>query len=83
MRLDRAQVEAILDQHNAARPSRYGRCEHCNWTRHPCDVYDLAVDWLTMGDALQELAPKGRYWPVEQTTTSPHNQYTEALKGTR
>lgn len=36
-------------QHNPAfQKNGYDRCEHCHYTRHPCDVYDLAtaVLWL-------------------------------------
>lgn len=28
----------------------YDRCEHCHYTRHPCDVYDLATMVLTLLD---------------------------------
>ena len=58
MKLDRRHVESIMRDHNAARPNGSGRCEHCNWDLHPCDVYNLAADWLTLTDALYEVAPK-------------------------
>jgi len=28
----------------------YKRCEHCHYTRHPCDVYDLATAVLALLD---------------------------------
>jgi len=28
----------------------YERCEHCHYTRHPCEVYDLATMVLALLD---------------------------------
>ena len=28
----------------------YDRCEHCHYTRHPCDVYELATVVLALLD---------------------------------
>lgn len=53
--MTRSQVVAILRAHDVSRPNGYGRCEHCNWARHPCDVYLLAVDWLAMDDLTERL----------------------------
>ena len=41
------------DQHDPSKQegNGYNRCEHCHYTRHPCDVYDLAVMVLALLDA--------------------------------
>ena len=36
----------------------YERCALCHYTRHPCDVYDLAAAVLTLLDRI-EAAPHG------------------------
>ena len=39
----RSFAETLRDQHDANKQAHpYDRCEHCSYTRHPCDTYDLA-----------------------------------------
>lgn len=46
-------VLATRDAHDANKQRNgYDRCEICQYTRHPCDVFLLAEDWLTMFDAI-------------------------------
>lgn len=41
----------LREQHNPANQShQYERCEHCHYTRHPCDIYDLASIVLALLD---------------------------------
>jgi hypothetical protein len=49
---DFAQFE--LDRHDPANQegNGYERCELCHYTRHPCDVYDLAAGVLRLLDRL-------------------------------
>jgi hypothetical protein len=49
----RAFATFARDQHDPANQegNPYERCEHCHYTRHPCDVHDLAVMVLTLLDA--------------------------------
>ena len=39
-----------LDRHTPAKQegNGYNRCELCHYTRHPCDVYDLAAAVLRL-----------------------------------
>ena len=50
----KAEATAIRDQHDPAQQSHnYNRCEHCHFTSHPCDAYDMA-------DAVLRLLATGR-----------------------
>lgn len=51
VREDAAAIAA--EHHPDNQDHRYqGRCSLCSFTRWPCDIYDLAVDWCEMHDAL-------------------------------
>ena len=41
-----------MAQHDPAQQegNGYNRCEHCHYTRHPCDVYELASAVLRLLD---------------------------------
>ena len=47
----RASVVQLLAEHTPL-PAEHGRCELCNYTRHPCEMFALCNDWLAMDDAL-------------------------------
>lgn len=41
----RQYAESVRETHNAERQEigrKYDRCEHCGFTRHPCEVYEMA-----------------------------------------
>lgn len=48
----RSYATGLRDQHTPANQegNGYDRCEHCHYTRHPCDVYDLASMVLALTD---------------------------------
>ena len=47
----RQHAEGIMHQHNPDNQRHnYERCELCGFTRHPCDLYDLAEDLLALLD---------------------------------
>jgi hypothetical protein len=45
----------------------YARCMHCHYTRHPCDVYDLATTVLMLMDRGRTDDPWQRF-PVGEYT---------------
>lgn len=47
----RASVVQLLAEHTPL-PAEHGRCNLCNYVRHPCTIADFASDWLAMDDAL-------------------------------
>ena len=50
------------------RGNSYARCMHCHYTRHPCDVYDLATTVLMLLDRgrTDDLSqPVGEYTGLE------------------
>lgn len=47
-------VEQLLAEHTPL-PAERGRCNLCNYVRHPCTIADLCSDWLTMDDALRRV----------------------------
>lgn len=51
-------MKTLRDEHNPANQDGHGyeRCELCHYTRHPCDTYDLASDWIAMREAIVNLA---------------------------
>jgi hypothetical protein len=51
----RAFASFALAQHDPAQQedNRYQRCEHCHYTRHPCDPFDLAFHVLALLDRLK------------------------------
>jgi hypothetical protein len=44
------------DQHDPSKQegNPYQRCQHCHYTRHPCDVHDLASAVLTLLDRVRD-----------------------------
>ena len=73
LRLTRSHAETLLEDHTPG--DKYpGMCPRCH-SRHPCNVYDLAVDWLAMDDTLGMVATVA--------TAELARQYIEALKGTK
>jgi hypothetical protein len=63
LRLTVAEVESILTEHDAAEQGHeYGRCDLCSFTRHPCDVYVLAWEWLQLRRAVGEQTEQVRRW---------------------
>ena len=48
-----AEARITRDQHDPSKQDHgYDRCEHCHYTSHPCDVYDLASWVIEMGEQL-------------------------------
>ena len=41
--ISRAEAEGVRDTHDPTKQGHgYNRCEHCHYTSHPCDAYDMA-----------------------------------------
>jgi hypothetical protein len=41
--ISRAEAEGVRETHDPKRQGHgYNRCEHCHYTSHPCDAYDMA-----------------------------------------
>lgn len=54
--------ENAVYQRDAHNPSKqpdnpYDRCALCQYTRHPCDTFDLATDWLRLYDQIMAEPP--------------------------
>jgi hypothetical protein len=59
----------------------YDRCEHCHYTRHPCDVYELAQIVLTLLDRGRTDDPweRGGRQPVGEYTGIAAEQFLDSL----
>lgn len=59
----------------------YERCEHCHYTRHPCDVFELAAELLKRvefgGRVVEELNKHG--WGDFHYGTTPQEPQIVAL----
>lgn len=60
MSIDQHEIRAVKwlrDQHDPAKQdhSHGDRCEHCGYTRAPCEIFDLSDSWLNLIRALQDV----------------------------
>jgi len=69
-----------LDRHTPANQEHngYERCALCHFTRHPCDVYDLAAAVLRLLDRLDN-EEDGPPWPLYEHLRSENEKLSLAL----